>query len=182
MTYHILTSLPIASGFFRLKQTERVPFFERIQKALEEPDHTVFNQIETIRARDHFFSQADLALSEARIGQQPQPLQDGHHFYLLKDSPAGWEYYEGSYIERAPVPAWRDLMSLDIYEPSAQRYIKDLYHLTGGQEWRLLERTRGLMAEVDGLTDDWREYNQQYIDLLRMHFDWIGFLGTHKFE
>lgn len=38
------------------------------------------------------------------------------------------------------------------------------------------------MVEVDGLMDDWCEYNQQYIDLLWMYFDWIGFLGMYKFE
>ncbi len=94
----------------------------------------------------------------------------------MSAKPHDFNYFEGFYIERKPIPAWGDLMSIDIFEPEGQRFIKDLYLLTGGMHLPEIEHTRKLLQETPGIGEDWKELHENYTDLLRMHFDQKGYL------
>jgi hypothetical protein len=85
-----------------------------------------------------------------------------------------FEYYEGFYIERAPIPAWQDLMSMDVFEPDGQRFIKDLYHLTGGKNWDEVERRRVVLANIEGTGEEWQKAHSEYLLALRVQLDPAG--------
>ena len=192
MTTHILNSamMPLA-GTYNLRAISYERFFQEIEEQHEEAPDQLRSWIGYQQNADIIEENTGVRL---RITRENTWLHSGDRLLIMrlryrmpsankgqKVNKHDFEYFEGNYIERAPVPAWNDLMAMDIFEPEGQRYLKDLYLLTGGPEWRLLERTRGLMAETHDL-EDWKEYADQYTELLKMHFYFQDYLRQFKFD
>lgn len=191
-TTHILNSamMPLA-GTYNIRSITPERFFQEIEEQHEEAPDKLRSWIGYQQNADIIEHHTGISV---RITRENTWLKHGDRLLIMrlryrtdsarkgqKVDKASFEYFEGNYIETNPVPAWHDLMSMDIFEPDGQRFLKDLYLLTGGEAWALLERTRALMAETDDLKD-WKEHADQYMELLKMHFDFKRYLGQFKFD
>lgn len=189
-TTHILSNAVMsAAGCYSLTEIDRNNFFIEIRKQREEDPEGFF-------LKSWIGYQKTAEIITEKTGWKPPlcgsvaKIEHGDRLLImqLRDcspeagspgrtaKPHDFNYFEGFYIERKPMPAWGDLMSIDIFEPEGQRFIKDLYLLTGGMHLPAMERTRRLLGETPGMGEDWKELRQNYTDLLRMHFDWKGYL------
>ena len=189
-TTHILNSAVMpATGCYSLKEISSNDFFVKIKKQREEDPEGFFTM-------SWIGYEQNAAIIEAKTGWRPPicrsvtELQHGDRLLIMrlkyraepatKGKPVAvhhFEYFEGFYTERVPIPSYIDILNMDIYEPEAQRYINELAQLMGaGTVLHALNYTRKLMAELeDGAEQRWRELDKDYTDLLRMQFDPAGY-------
>lgn len=178
-----------AAGCYSLKAISSNDFFIKIQKQREE-DRGGFFTMSWIGYEQNAQIIADKTGWKPPICRSVTELSHGDRLLIMrlkyrpdaasKGKPVAahdFEYFEGFYNERVPVPSYIDILNMDIYEPDAQRFINELAQLTGaGTVLHALNYTRKLMREIeDGEDERWRELDNQYTDLLRMHFDPEGY-------
>lgn len=187
---HILNSAVMpAAGCYSLKQIGNDDFFNKI-RAQREEDPEGFFTMSWIGYHQNAQIIADKTGWKPPICRSVTQISHGDRLLIMtlkyraepgsKGEPVAahdFEYFEGFYTERVPVPSYIDILNLDLYEPDAQRYINELAQLTGaGTVLDALKYTRRLMEELeDGQEQRWRELNKDYTDLLRMHFDPEGY-------
>jgi hypothetical protein len=183
-----------AEGCYSLKAISSNDFFLKIQKQREEDPEGFFTM-------SWIGYEQNAAIIEAKTGWRPpicRSVTELHHGDRLlimrlkyraeqatKGKPVAvhhFEYFEGYYTERVPVPSYIDILNMDIYEPDAQRYINELAQLTGARTvLQALNHTGQLMRELeDGQEQRWRELHKDYIDLLRMQFDPVGYTRENQ--
>jgi len=174
-------------GCYSLQQIDRADFFAKIKQLHHEQPE---------RLQSSIGYEQNAAIIERETGYRPPisrevtPLQDGDHMLVMRlqyragqgtkgrnVNPSDFDYFEGYYTERVPVPSYVDLLNMDIYEADAQRYINDLAKLTGaGTVLEAMNHTHGLLKEVqDGQDLKWKQLHEDYKELLQMHFDPEGY-------
>ena len=188
MTTHILNSAIMpAEGCYSLKRISKLEFAHAIFKAHEEGEELkswigykqnieVIKQIAHVKlpiCRDVTQLHHGDRLLIMRLKYRPDALTKGKPV-----NAEDFEYFEGFYTERVPIPSYIDILNMDIYEPEAQRYINEIAQLMGaGTVLQALNHTRQLMRELpDGEEQRWRELDNDYTDLLRMQFDPAGYI------
>lgn len=179
-TTHILNSAMMpAEGFYNLRKITPQAFYQGVVTAYNH--NRLKSWIGYKQNAEMITEQTGIPIDICRDIAQ---IADGDSMLIMKLSyrpeqrakgyraaTDDFEYYEGVYIERAPIPAFHDLMSMDIFEPSAQRFIKDLYHLTGGKNWDEVERRRIVLANIEDIGEEWHKAKKEYILALQYHFD-----------
>ena len=179
--------------FDRFPVTEGCIFFERITK---ERFDDMFEEAEKEGTLRSYVSSAktEQALKKnMRHGffeNIPEPktgdvvLIAQYEFLTEPDGdPNGYQFFAGFYTERPPVPKWRDLITMDIYDPETIAYFQRLYHLTGNDGWQQVE---AVLKEFRSLKSRELEERERlhglYVDYLRIAFDMDGLLQTMKFK
>ncbi|WP_425421511.1 STIV orfB116 family protein [Phaeodactylibacter xiamenensis] len=187
---HILNSAVMPkAGCYNLKAISANDFFLIIQKQRQE-DPEGFFTMSWIGYEQNAQIIADKTGWRPPICRSVTEIEHGDRLLIMRlkyrpeegakgkpVQPHDFEYFEGFYTERVPVPSYIDILNLDIYEAEAQRYINELAQLTGaGTVLDALNYTRRLMDEIeDGQDERWRELHEDYTGLLRMHFDPEGY-------
>jgi len=183
-TTHILNSAVMpAAGCYSLEKISWWPFFEAIKWQLAD---------DPSRLQSWIGYEQNAAIIEEYTGWNPPicrsvtELNHGDRLLIMRlkyrAEPASkgrqvdsthFDYFEGYYVERVPVPSYIDVLNMDIYEPEAGRYFTEIMKLQGAHKrLEALQHTRQLMREVeDGQEDYWRELHKKFTGLLKEHFD-----------
>ncbi len=180
MKTHILNSAMMpAEGYYHLRAISAPAFFQGVV--------TAYNRNQ-LKSWIGYEQNAELIKQETGIPvelcREVTEIKHGDDMLIMKlkyrvstqykgkpVDPADFDYFRACYMERPPIPAFHDLMSMDIFEPSAQQFIKDLYHFTGGKLWESVERKRIALANTDGIGEEWQKARRDYILALQYHFD-----------
>lgn len=183
MTTHVLNSAMMpAEGYYHLRGISAPEFFQGVV--------TAYNRNQ-LKSWIGYEQNAQLIQQKTgipvEICRDVTEIGDGDDMLIIKlkyrvstqykgkpVDPADYEYYRAYYLQRPPVPAWPDLLSMDIFEPSAQRFIKELYHFTGGRYWDEVERRRIVLENIEGTGEDWQKAYYRYMDLIHLQFDPAG--------
>jgi len=178
-----------AAGCYSLTAIDRNEFFNKIRAQREEDPEGFFTK-SWIGYEQNAQIIAEQTGWEPPICRSVTQISHGDRLLIMrlkyraetgsKGKPVevhDFEYFQGFYTERVPVPSYMDILNMDIYEPEAKRYIAELAQLTGaGTALHAMRYTRRLMEELEyGQERRWRELDKDYTDLLRMHFDPEGY-------
>jgi len=182
---HILNSAVMpAAGCYSLKQIGNDDFFNKI-RAQREEDPEGFFTMSWIGYEQNAQVIAEKTGWKPPICRDVTQLQHGDRLLIMRlkyrpdASTKGkqvnaedFDYFEGYYVERVPVPSYIDALNLDIYEPEAGRYFAEIMKLQGAHKrLEALQHTRQLMRQVeDGQEDYWRELHERFTGLLKEHF------------
>jgi len=125
----------------------------------------------------------------APASHERQPwLADGEQIliahYRYEGQPNGifdrYDFYRAMYTNKLPIPPWRVLQDLDIYEPDGFNYIRELYLASGGDAWQHILQARREMRQLDdGQMERWRELDSLIRGYLKIEFDVSGLLADH---
>lgn len=105
-------------------------------------------------------------------------------YYRYEGQPTGdfdrYDFYRAMYTNKLPIPPWRVLQDLDIYEPDGFNYICELYLASGGDAWHHILQARHVMRELDDSQQErWRELDNLIRDYLKIELDVEGLLSDH---
>ena len=115
-------------------------------------------------------------------------LADGEQIliahYRTEGQPSGifkdYDFYRAMYTNKLPIPPWRVLQDLDIYEQDGFNYIRELYLASGGDAWQHILQARHVMRGLDdSQTERCRELDSLIRDYLKIELDISGLLADH---